>query len=515
MAYEVFVEKRDNSSLIVYSDEPCVHEELYEKFKVKDPSHTPSRFSKYDGMVRLYDKSSGTLPIGLLPKLLKNLKNYKVTVDNNLKNFRSVTDEELKEWIITLSLPFELYEFQFNIIRDFIKYRRLTALADTCAGKSVVIYVITRFLLEANEGCTLIMVPTILLVNQILDDFISYGWKDARGFCQQIYDGSPKTVRKRCVISTWQSIQNMSTDYFDCFTSVIVDEVHGASAKKQSKIVQSCRNACDKIGLTGTLRGTELHEYQVEGLFGTCKVYVETQQLKDMGQAAQTQIYMMYLKYQRLDNIRVSKLDYEGSIQFLLNHPSRMEIIGNCVKGASNSNENSLVIFERVEDGIYKFVDTLIALGLGDKVRVIESSVKLSERDAIKAEMEVGTGLILLATWGTMSTGVSIKNLHNLFFGSNSKGIIRILQSVGRLLRIHESKAVAKIVDFVDDTRTTISSRGVFVEHAKERFGFYTMKKHPVKMKIINVKSALPKEVYEEILRDSDERKRRKELTEA
>lgn len=503
MAYEVFVEKRDNSSLVIYSDESCVHEELYEKFKVKDPSHTPSRFSKYDGMVRLYDKSSGVLPIGLLPKLLKNLKNYKVTVDDNLKNFRNVTDEELQEWIITLCLPFELYDFQFNIIKDFVKYRRLTALADTGAGKSVVIYVITRFLLEANDGCSLIMVPTILLVNQIMDDFISYGWTDARMYCQQIYDGSPKAVKKRCVISTWQSIQNMGADYFDCFTSVICDEVHGASAKKQSKIVQNCRNACDKLGLTGTLRGTELHEYQVEGLFGSSKVYVETQQLKDMGQAAQTQIFMMYLKYQRLDCVRVSKLDYEGSIQFLLNHPSRMSIIGNCVKGASDIGENSLVIFERVEDGIYKFVDELNRLGLGDKVRVIESSVKLADRDKIKLEMESGKGLILLATWGTMSTGVSIKNLHNLFFGSNSKGIIRILQSVGRLLRIHESKAVAKIVDFVDDTRTSISSRGVFVEHAKERYGFYSMKKHPVKMKVLPVKTTLDKETYEQILRDS------------
>lgn len=510
MPYEVYVEKLDNSTLTVYSDEPCVHQELYERFKVPDPSFKPSRFSKFDGLVRLYDRDTGTLPIGLLPKLSKHLKLYKTTYDKAFNNVRKITDEELQEWIDTLELPFTLYDYQFNIIKDFVKFRRLTALADTGAGKSLVIYVIVRFLLEANEGCVLVLVPNILLVNQILQDFEKYGWKDARSFCQQIFNGNSKSIRKRCVISTWQSLQDLSSDYFEAFTGVICDEVHGASAKKQTKIVKNCRNAADKLGLTGTLRGTELHEYQVEGLFGLSKTYVETQRLKELGQASETQIYMVNLKYQRLDNIRMSKLDYEGQIQYLLNHNSRMELIAKSIISQASNSENCLVIFERVEDGVYKMVEKLTEMGFVDKIRVIESSVKLEDRDKIKAEIEDSKGLILIATWGTMSTGVSINNLHNLFLCSNTKGLIRVLQSVGRLLRIHASKKVAKIIDFVDDTRTSVSAKSVFVEHAKERYKFYTMKKHPIKISSKPLLGVLDKDTFEKIWRDSERRKEAK-----
>lgn len=515
MAYEVFVEKKNETFVKVYSEEPCVHQELYEFFKVKDPSYKPNRFSKYDGMVRLYDRNTGELPAGLFKTLLGRLKSYNLSFDNRFKNIREVDRQELQEWIDSLNLPFTLYDYQFELIYDAIRLRRLTGLADTGAGKSLVIYCVARFLYEFKGEPMLIMAPSIMLVSQILQDFISYGWKEAPELCQQIMEGKPKARRKPIIISTWQSLKDLDKDYFSEFTSVIVDEVHGAQAKVQYGILQKCVSAVDRLGLTGTLSGEELHALQIEGSFGPVKRYVDTQTLKDLGQASQTQVVMVHMKYSRLDRVRLSKLDYEGQLRYIMKHDGRQRAVASLVRGLSSKGENSLVIFERVEEGLYQFKQILEDMGLGSKLRVIEGSVKLETRDEIKQYTETDEGVILLATWGTLSTGVNIKKLHNLFLNSSTKKLIRLLQTVGRLLRIHETKDVAKIFDFVDDTRESLSSKGFFVEHAKERVVHYSSKKHPIKNLSVPLEDVdgVSKEDFESILKESVKRASKREST--
>lgn len=513
MPYEVFVEKKNNSHIIVHSDEPCVHDELYEHFKVKDPSFRPNKFSKYDGMIRLYNKNNGQILSGLLFKVLARLKSYNVTIDDRLKGFNEINENDLREWISSIGLPFELYDYQFQAIYDSIRLKRLVVLADTGAGKSAIIYCVVRFWFEFEKEHMLIMVPTILLRKQMVEDFISYGWSDAKKVCQEIEDSKSKTPRKPIIVSTWQSLQNLDSDYFHLFDGIIVDEVHGAKADVQSKILTACINASDRVGFTGTLDGTNAHEYQIQGLLGPAKRYVDTKQLQSLGQASMTQVIVVHLRYNNVDRLKMSKLDYQGNVEFLLEHEERRKKIASLALSLSEKKENSLIIFERVESGLYKFKSLLDELGYGDRVRVIESGVKLEQRFDIKNEMEVEEGLILLATWGTMSTGVSIKKIHNLFFASSSKGLIRILQSLGRVLRIHETKEIAKIFDFVDDNRKELSSKGFFIEHAKERYRFYTMKKHPVKNISIQMSEeySVPDDQFEEILSKSNIRKKRNE----
>lgn len=511
MAYEVHIEKTNNSFLTVYSDEPCVHQELYDLFKVKDPSHKPSKYSKYDGTVRLYDKNTGRLPAGLLRRLLQHVKTYKVTIDPRFKNIRELTRDELSEWVYTLGLPFELHEYQFEAIYQSIKSRRLVALADTGAGKSAIIYCVIRFLLESGSERALILVPSILLVEQMLADFVSYGWKEAPTMCQQILSGRSKRLTKPVVISTWQSLQDEDIEYFETVDAVISDEVHSASAKKQSKIIERCRNAVDRLGVTGTLSGQELHQFQVEGLFGPCVRFADTQMLKDLGQAAQTQVTFVHNKYTELDKVRLSKLDFIGQVEYIMKHETRQLKVAKLVKMLSEKKENTLIVFDRVEKGLEPFLELLVGLGLGDKVRVINGGVKLAERFGIKNEMEDGEGLILLATWGTMSTGVSIKKLHNLVLNSSTKKLIRVLQTLGRVLRIHDTKTVAKIFDMVDDTRRGSSSHSAFIEHAKDRHSHYTLKKHPVRNISVNLDGpGVSKEDFEIILKESTKRVERR-----
>lgn len=508
MATCLEIQKINNSFCRVLSDENFIHEELYEKFKVQLEGANQYSRHTHD---RFYDKSSGKLPLGLLIDLLQHCKPYQVTLDNSLKNMiRDVDTDEIDEWISTIKLPFELYHYQRKIIMDVIKFRRLVALADTGAGKSAVIYCITRFLVEEsvaldNDNKILILIPNISLRSQIINDFLDYGWGEARSWCQEILPSQSKYSNKKVVISTWQSLQNMDSEYFEQFTSVLVDEAHGASAKEMYKILKNCVNAKDRIGLTGTLSGSEHHRVKVQSMLGPVKRYVETKELQDLGQASKTIVRMINVRYPKKDEDTIKTLDYMAQVDFLHMHEHRMDTICKMAAELSKS-ENILLIFEKVEKGLERYEQHLIKLGVGDKVRVTTGAVKVSVRDEIKKELEENAGHIYLATWGTLSTGVNIKNLHSLFLCSSSKGLIRVLQTVGRLLRVHPSKNVAKIFDFTDNFET-------FIRHAKIRFQHYTSKSHPVSMSSLEIKNSFQdEELLETLISESNYRKEAKRL---
>lgn len=518
MSANVELIKENNTYLRVLCDEPWYHEELYNLFKKEvDGANNYSKFTHE----RFYNKMNGRLPIGLLSHLLKHSKSYNVKIDPALNNMRSYTREEIVEWMDSIDFPFTPYQYQYDIVVDAIRFRRLSVLADTGAGKSAVIYFITRFLLEESlalgrEDQTLIMIPNITLRSQIISDFISYGWKDARSWCEEIIPSKSKYSNKRVVITTWQSIQRMDNEYFENFTSILVDEAHGASASVQTKILNKCLNANDRLGFTGTLNGTEHHKFKIESVLGISKTYVVTEQLKKLGQAAQTKIFMTKVGYNKTDLERISKLDYMAQVDYLHLHRGRMEYLCKIASSLAKSNENVLVIFEKVEKGVEHYQKYLQEIGLGDITRVVTGDVKIEERNHIKAELESKGGFIFLATWGTLSTGVNIKNLHSLIFVSSSKGRIRVLQTVGRMLRVHESKKWAKIFDFTDDTRLGLGSRffSTFIDHAKERFKHYKDKKHPVNSNIsVNLNDiGVSEEDYKELLKESNKRKAAKEF---
>ena len=87
------------------------------------------------------------------------------------------------------------------------------------------------------------------------------------------------------------------------------------------------------------------------------------------------------------------------------------------------------------------------------KLFFISGDIKTEVRNQIKEYIESSgqTGIILLATYKTFSTGISLKNLHNLIFASPFKSRVRLLQSLGRMLRKLEGKDKVTAYDIVDD----------------------------------------------------------------
>ncbi|QDB73344.1 DNA helicase [Vibrio phage VAP7] len=528
MAYSLYLEKLNSSYAQVYSDEPCVYEDLYEYFKVKDPSYDKNNWAhrKWDGMARLVTRG-GKVPIGLVEKVCKfaRSRRYEIEVDPLLANTRSISDKELEEYIDHLNLsrddsgetvPCIPWDYQVFGVKMALRLRRAVLLADTGAGKSLMQYILTRYYLDEatvdNEDVkVLIIVPSINLVSQMYNDFHEYsrlnGWEvDLFTHKVSSVDGGQKNTHKPVVITTWQSIQDMPKDYFKQFTKVITDEVHGARGNKIQGIMNACVNADDRAGLTGTLYEAQLHQVQVISLFGPTVQVADTEMLKKLGQVSETQIEMFNLNYEQSEKEWMRKFDYAAEVDAIMHHPYRNTLITTLCRTLPG---NTLVMFERKEH--IKIIYELL-IQHKQNVFIINGDVDNDVRDQIKAKAENGENVTILASFGTMAVGVSVKKLHNAIFCHSNKSIVRTLQTVGRLLRRHKSKDKALIIDLVDNFKLEGGEPNKTLVHAMKRHGFYSSKKHPISFRNYDMKAMLPEDKLEELLADTKRRERSRKL---
>lgn len=492
---DIYIDRLNASFIRILSDDLGIVTDVYEFFRYEEPTFTKNKYSKWDGVVRLFDKATGKLPYGLLQIVLELCKTrgYSFELDPRFKNdITKISKEELTSWISTLDLVNEdgeaitPYEYQVEAAYLAIRYNRMTILAATSAGKSLIQYILIRYydmLRDAGESNhkTMLMVPSIHLTHQMFNDFRVYskknGW-DVNVKCHIISEGAIKVSQRPIYICTWQSIKDCDKDYFEQFGQILVDECHTAKAKCIKTICEGASNAYQRVGLTGTLQNNELHPLMVQGNFGPVRRVVSTKQLQDAGRAAQTLVTRMILNYPSEQRTAVSKMTYQQEIEYIIGHPQRNKIIKTLAKTLKG---NSLFLFDRKDKHQLMVMAQMLEEGLnGKKVFVINGDVNGEDRVTIQKITEAEGDIIILGSYGTMSTGVSIKHLHNLVFCHPVKSIIRVLQSIGRMLRLHKTKDLANIYDLVDNFET----RGVAnttLNHANERLGYYENEQHPVR----------------------------------
>ena len=274
----------ESSSYVkVFTDDLGIQQEIEDAFTFHQPGFVRNKWTKWDGTVRLYSKQTGRLPYGLWFDVYLYCKraNYQVEVDPVLMKSVKLDESDFDAWVKELNLtsggnPIEPYDYQKEICKDLIKFRRVTALAATSAGKSLAIYLCMRYGMMESEPHekVLIIVPSINLVNQLYADFEDYSTKDksfeAYRNVHKIFAGQERFTNKQVVISTWQSLAKMAeqgSEFFDDVAMLICDEAHTADSKVINSVIMKCKNAKYRIGLTGTLKGEKIHELQIKGLF--------------------------------------------------------------------------------------------------------------------------------------------------------------------------------------------------------------------------------------------------------
>jgi len=486
---------KKNDVFLQVNTEPSVARALADffTFEVPGAKFMPAYRNRiWDGKIRLFSPATGELYVGLLPYLEKYLKDYEenYTISEDLQDEKRIEREVLDGFIRGLRLrsrgkSIRPRDYQVDAVEYAIRKHRVLLLSPTASGKSLIIYIIVRYyellLKEQENDKILILVPTTSLVEQMYSDFIDYGWLDA--YLQRVYSGHDRNVSKRVVISTWQSLYKMPTKYFEQFGCVIGDEAHLFKAKSLTSILTKLHMCKYRFGLTGTLDGMQTHRLVLEGLFGALNKVITTKELIDKKTLSDFRIRALVLTYPESECKLVKDMNYQDEIDYIVTLPKRNEFIRDLTLQLKG---NTLVLFQFVEKHGSVLHD-MIKNSTDRRVFYVFGGTDTQTREDIRAITENEKDAIIVASYGTFSTGINIRNLHNIIFSSPSKSRIRTLQSIGRGLRKSEGKTTATLFDISDDF-TYKSKRNFTINHFMERINIYNEEQFDYEIKRIKMK---------------------------
>jgi superfamily II DNA or RNA helicase len=497
---KIIVSKR-NESYVKIKCERSTAQELSDYFTFYVPGHqfTPAFRNKiWDGKIRLFDLRTFELYHGLLPYIEAFCSEREYILEYGDPR-PDLTDDyptyHADKFIAGLSLQsrnkdIEVRDYQKNAYVHAMRKQRCLLLSPTASGKSLIIYLIIRQLLDYKCSKGLIIVPTTSLVEQLHTDFTDYstanGW-DVATSVHRIYQGKDKNTDMPLTISTWQSIYTQPKEYFEQFDFVIGDEAHLFKAQSLTGILSQCKNAKYRIGLTGTLDGTKTHKLVLEGLFGQVEKVTTTKELMDNKQLADFTIKCLVLKHDDEICKLMKDKTYQEEIEYLILNENRNKFIKNL---AVSLNGNSLILYQYVDKHgkiLYDMITKTENIGTR-KVFFVYGKTDTEAREEVRRITENENDAIIVASYGTFSTGINIRNLHNIIFASPSKSRVRNLQSIGRGLRISDSKTEAVLYDIADDLRFK-GYMNFTLKHFVERTKIYNEEKFTYKLYKIGLKN--------------------------
>ena len=479
MAHDVEISKV-NEVYIRVSCQRDIAQEISDHFTFLVPGHTfvPAYRKKlWDGKIRLFNVMNHLLYYGLLEHLCKflYLRNYKTKfVDDFKTELVILTHEDLPK------LPVEIRDYQLNAINHALTNHRSLLLSPTASGKSLIIYILVRYL----KLKTLILVPTTSLVSQMYNDFREYGW-DVANNCHTVFAGRDKGSKLPVVISTWQSIYKMQQKYFEQYELVIGDEAHGFKSKSLTAIMTKCINAKYRIGTTGTLDGTQTHKLVLEGLFGKVHKVTTTKKLIDQKHLSPFTINALVLKHPDSICHNLKGINYQEELEYLISSEARNKYIVNLTIGLER---NTLLLFRFVEKHGQLLYDMIKENTNDRKIFFVYGGTDTDTREQIRAIVESERNAVIVASYGVFSVGVNIRNLHNIIFASPSKSRIRNLQSIGRGLRLSDKKEIATLYDIADDLKFK-NKKNYTLEHFEERVKTYKEENFPLATYHIQLKT--------------------------
>jgi superfamily II DNA or RNA helicase len=481
--------KISESFIRVFSD-TMIEQEIRDFFTFKVPGYQFSPKYKarlWDGNISLYDSRTRKLPIGLLRQLETFAKEsaYELSFRpsekyQELDESIDITYDEFKEFIDDLEVaksgkPIEIRDYQYEAAFHAIKNRRCVLISPTSSGKSLILYSCIRWLIDQNpDAKILLIVPNVQLVEQMFSDFQDYSTINdfhVESHMQKLYSGKDKTMNRNVLISTWQSISSIikksDATFLESFTSVFIDESHGATGKEIQGILEKMTNASHRIGTTGTLQSEKVHKLVIEGFLGPSHKVITTKELMDAKQVSEIKIRPVVLSYNDIDRDFCKKMTYPDETTFIIGNQSRLNKVAKITAGMPGT---TLILVSRRDDHAVPLFEEIKKYA-NRPVYYIAGDVDAEDREEIrqKANQE---DCIIVATYRTMSTGTNIPNIKNVIFGSTSKSMITVLQSIGRGLRLASDKTHMTLIDFIDDLRYKKRENYAY-QHSEARIRIY------------------------------------------
>ena len=488
----ITVSKKNEVYLKIDTD-PSTEQELSDFFTFEVPGARFMPLYKnrmWDGKVRLFSQYTKELYLGLLPYVKEFANTLEYDLQINIPDLGEKVNVESFTKLLKLQSggkDIQIRDYQIDAVRHALRHSRTLLLSPTASGKSLIIYTLIRYHQQQNRK-QLIVVPTTSLVEQMYGDFQDYAtatdWKVSEN-CHRIYGGKEKSNEYDITISTWQSIYKFPKQWFQKFDVIYGDEAHNFKSKSLTTLMNKCTNAPYRYGTTGTLDGTQTHKLVLEGVFGAVHKVTTTKKLMEDKQLADLKIVCCTLNYTKDEERKfITKGNYQEEIDWIVQNPQRNEIIKNLTIAQEG---NTFLLFQYVEKHgkvLHEMIDK--AVKDNRKVFFVYGGTDTQTREDIRAITEKENDAIIIASYGTFSTGINIRNLHNIVFASPTKSRIRNLQSIGRGLRRGDQKVQCKLFDIGDDLSWK-SKKNYTLNHLIERVKIYNEEGFDYKLVKIDV----------------------------
>lgn len=452
--------------------------------------HPKFKAGIWDGTIQMIDRY-GNMNIGLLKRVKRyceiNNIEYNVIGKKLSKGFTltpEIIDKFYKE---TLKGKLELRSYQIDAIQKVFKENKNICILPTGSGKSLTQYIVAQLFLKMNpEGKVLLIVPTVSLVYQMQGDFIEYAEDLDPNFESKIHcicSGKEKESEKPIIISTWQSLQRLPKKHFEQYDCVLCDEVHSSeSGVVLQTILGNCVNSVIRFGCSGSLSDTKVNLVQLESLFGTIYTITKTKDLIKDGYLSQLKINCLILNYNQEEKKIVHNANYADEMLFLREHNKRLKFIVNLTK---KINKNIMILFRNLDYGKALY-DQACDIIDDRNIYYIAGSTKVELREEVRKVTSESKNNIIFASLAVFSTGINIPTLDCVVFAQPIKSKIKVIQSIGRVLRKTNSKNTAILYD-ISDNLTYKRKQNFSIKHARERIKLYQRESFNYNIKEINL----------------------------
>jgi superfamily II DNA or RNA helicase len=454
----------------------------------------------WDGKIS-YFKSNRYLPAGLWHDLVELGKTYDfpVTISGIERKFdKSIDKQEFVDWVNEkwANSKRKPRDYQIETAFQIIKYKCCLAELATSAGKTLIIFMVFCYLLERQKSKKILMiVPTVDLVVQSSEDFYEYNTESVNMNLQiqQIFAGSVIRDGSNIVVGTYQSLVKKGKEYFDSFDTVVVDETHKAKSTSIKNILEKCEEADRKFGLSGTIpKPGSLDRLTIMAYTGPIISSIRADYLIEQGHITPCEVYAIEMNYasnevrdgfrtlhQRSEEDRKKLLNLEQN--YAIQSEARLEFITDMIL---KNHKNSLVLFYRIEYG-NKIYERLRQKS-DRRIFYIDGGTDKDLREYQKTNLEEGEDKIMIASYGTFSTGINVTNIHTIYLTESFKSEVIIRQSIGRGLRKHEDKKKLLIVDFIDDYRIGRYNNYLY-KHGLSRQEIYKDQNFPYQVRSVDL----------------------------
>lgn len=501
--------------IIEYSDHERQQLESSFTKQVANWRFIKKKFAGWDGYIKFID-SYMRIPIGLWKRLEDVCKKYKMDLEwSRLEGVydHDFKDDEFRMWVAEnfKNAKKKPRDYQIDSALNIMKYMKTRSEIATSAGKTLIIYMIYQFLKDVGKlenHKMLIVVPTTSLIIQTSEEFEDYSEMiEVNPPKIQMLHGGKSKDRENVdiIIGTFQTLTKLEHEFFEDINVVCIDEAHYTNAKSVKVIIQKAIHAEYRFGLSGTLKNlNDANSFTLDAYLGPEVNNISAKFLIDNDFATSINVKMIFLKYVGYDinkqfyELRNSPMAKEGSKllslekNYVVENKERMEFLTSALL---KTTKNTIVFFSDIKYGFGKrLYNWMLENAREKKLMYIDGSTSTDERIKYFNAMEDDNNKILVSSYGTASTGISINNIHNIFLTESYKSDRIIKQTLGRGMRLLKGKHSVNIIDLIDDLSYPGSRRGknYLLNHGLERFKIYTAEGHKItkyKINLINPKN--------------------------